>query len=100
MNTFMQDEREGHIQEHENTREPRATETGMRGSEGGIRKRAAMHLAGYLPYWALGFSGPRAEAEQIKREARDFFRETLKLELSEEKTLITDVTKDHLTLLG
>ncbi len=39
--------------------------------------------------WALGFSGPKAEAEEIKRDIRTFLRETLKLELSEAKTLIT-----------
>jgi hypothetical protein len=38
--------------------------------------------------WLLGFSGPKAEAEEIKRAIRDFLRETLKLDLSEEKTLI------------
>ena len=43
----------------------------------------------YADDWALGFSGPKAEAEQIKQELRDFLREVLKLELSEEKTLIT-----------
>jgi hypothetical protein len=31
----------------------------------------------YADDWARGFSGPKAEAEEIKREVRDFFRETL-----------------------
>jgi retron-type reverse transcriptase len=43
----------------------------------------------YADDWLLGFSGPKAEAEEIKRSIRDFLCETLKLELSEEKTLIT-----------
>ncbi len=43
----------------------------------------------YADDWVLGFSGPKAEAEEIKRSIRDFLCETLKLELSEEKTLIT-----------
>lgn len=98
MKTFMQDEREGHIQGHENTREPRATETGMRGSEGGIRKRAAMHLAGYLPYFCLAFIGPKSEA--IKRQLRKFLSEELKLNLSEEKTLITHARSDAARFLG
>ncbi len=37
----------------------------------------------------LGFIGPKTEAEAIKERLKDFLRETLKLELSETKTLIT-----------
>ena len=37
----------------------------------------------------LGFIGPKHEAEAIKRQLQAFLRDTLKLELSEEKTLIT-----------
>jgi AI2M/AI1M-like HNH endonuclease/type II intron maturase len=47
------------------------------------------HLACGLSYFLLGFIGPKAEAEAIKERLRDFLRETLKLELSETKTLIT-----------
>ena len=35
----------------------------------------------------LGFTGPKAEAEQIKQRVAKFLREDLKLELSDEKTL-------------
>src|SRR5437879_6621354 len=48
----------------------------------------------------LGFSGPKAEAEEIKREIRDFLRDTLKLELSEEKTLITHTRTRAAKFLG
>jgi hypothetical protein len=48
----------------------------------------------------LGFSGPKVEAEEIKREIRDFLRETLKLELSEEKTLITHSRTEAAKFLG
>ena len=44
----------------------------------------------YADDWLLGFSGPREEAEQIKEELNKFLRDTLKLELSEGKTLITN----------
>src|ERR1700730_8233001 len=57
----------------------------------------------YLRYaddWVLGFSGPKAEAAEIKREIRDFLRETLKLELSEEKTLITHIRTHAAKFLG
>jgi group II intron reverse transcriptase/maturase len=37
----------------------------------------------------LGFAGPKAEAEQIKARLSQFLHDDLKLELSEEKTLIT-----------
>jgi hypothetical protein len=46
-------------------------------------------LAGRLLHWLLGFAGPRAEAEAIKDRLRSFLRDRLKLELSDEKTLIT-----------
>ncbi|HEY4385605.1 MAG TPA: reverse transcriptase domain-containing protein [Ktedonobacteraceae bacterium] len=40
----------------------------------------------------LGFAGPKKEAEEIKQKLRAFLRDTLKLELSQEKTLITHAT--------
>jgi retron-type reverse transcriptase len=43
----------------------------------------------YADDFLLDFIGPKAEAEVIKEQLRDFLRETLKLELSETKTLIT-----------
>lgn len=54
----------------------------------------------YADDFVLGFSGPKAEAEQIKHEIREFFRETLKLELSEEKTLITHIRTHAAKFLG
>jgi hypothetical protein len=37
----------------------------------------------------LGFTGPKAEAEQIKAEPATFLRETLRLDLNQDKTLIS-----------
>jgi group II intron reverse transcriptase/maturase len=54
----------------------------------------------YADDWVLGFSGPKEEAEEIKRAVRDFLRETLKLELSEEKTLITHARTEAAKFLG
>jgi hypothetical protein len=48
----------------------------------------------------LGFSGPREEAKQIKRQLGEFLQETLKLELSEEKTLITHAQTACARFLG
>jgi len=43
----------------------------------------------YADDWVLGFIGPREEAEEIKQQIGQYLRKVLKLELSEEKTLIT-----------
>ncbi|WP_371648207.1 MULTISPECIES: reverse transcriptase domain-containing protein [unclassified Streptomyces] len=48
----------------------------------------------------LGFTGPRAEAEQIKQRLEAFLREELKLELSQEKTLITHARTRAAKFLG
>ncbi len=48
----------------------------------------------------LGFIGPRSEAEEIKQALRDFLRDELKLELSEEKTLITHARSEAARFLG
>lgn len=43
----------------------------------------------YADDWLLGLIGTREEAEQIKEQVKTFLHEELKLELSDEKTLIT-----------
>ena len=48
----------------------------------------------------LGFAGPKAEAEEIKRRLGQFLRDELKLELSEPKTLITHARTDATRFLG
>ena len=48
----------------------------------------------------LGFSGPKAEAEEIKARIAEFLRETLGLELSQEKTLITHARSQRARFLG
>jgi len=54
----------------------------------------------YADDWVLGFSGPKEEAEEIKRELRAFLSETLKLELSEAKTLLTHARTGAAKFLG
>jgi group II intron reverse transcriptase/maturase len=54
----------------------------------------------YADDWLLGFSGPRCEAEEIKREVGAFLRDELKLELSETKTLITHARSQAARFLG
>jgi group II intron reverse transcriptase/maturase len=48
----------------------------------------------------LGFVGPKAEAEEIKRRLAQFLRDDLKLELSEQKTLITHARTEAARFLG
>ena len=48
----------------------------------------------------LGFTGPRAEAEQIKARLAEFLRDTLGLELSQDKTLITHARSQRARFLG
>jgi hypothetical protein len=48
----------------------------------------------------LGFTGPKAEAEEIKQRLATFLREDLKLELSPDKTLITHARTRAARFLG
>jgi hypothetical protein len=69
------------------------------------------HTQGYPNYRRLrycryaddvlfGFVGTRQEAEEMKRQLSEFLRETLKLTLSEEKTLITHARTERARFLG
>jgi hypothetical protein len=48
----------------------------------------------------IGFTGPKAEAEQIKQRLAAFLRDDLKLELSQDKTLITHARTQAASFLG
>jgi group II intron reverse transcriptase/maturase len=48
----------------------------------------------------LGFTGPKAEAEDIKARLAEFLRETLGLELNQAKTLITHARSQRARFLG
>ena len=48
----------------------------------------------------LGFTGPKSEAEKIKARLARFLREDLKLELNQEKTLITHASTEAAKFLG
>ncbi len=54
----------------------------------------------YADDFALGFTGPKTEAEAIKQQLAIFLREELKLSLSEEKTLITHARSNAAKFLG
>ena len=54
----------------------------------------------YADDWLIGFIGPKTEAEEIKRQIGVYLQETLKLQLSEEKTLITHAATEAARFLG
>ena len=56
--------------------------------------------ARYADDFALAFTGPKEEAEAIKQRLRTFLLEELKLNLSEEKTLITHTRDSAATFLN
>lgn len=53
----------------------------------------------YADDFLLGFTGPRTEAEEIKQKIGNFLK-TIRLDLSEEKTLITHATSQRAHYLG
>jgi hypothetical protein len=57
-----------------------------------------LRYARYADDFLLGFTGPRAE--EITRRLRGFLRDTLKLELSEAKTLVTHARTEAARFLG
>src|SRR5207245_9858945 len=59
-----------------------------------------LHYTRYADDFLLGFSGSKEEAEEIKLAISNFLRDTLKLELSEEKTLITHARTGAAKFLG
>ena len=54
----------------------------------------------YADDFLLGFCGPRREAEEVKRQLQEFLWDELRLELSEEKTLITHARSQAARFLG
>jgi group II intron reverse transcriptase/maturase len=54
----------------------------------------------YADDWLLGLAGPRSETEEIKAKIGEYLRDSLKLELSEAKTLITHARTERARFLG
>ena len=92
----------------------RAHKRGDRQSASALRKRLRrlpsrdpqdpgyrrLRYARYADDHILGFIGPMAEAEQIKARLARFLRDDLKLELSQDKTLITHARTGAAKFLG
>lgn len=54
----------------------------------------------YADDFPIGFTGSKADAEKIKAEMHDFLKQELNLELSEEKTLITNASSQAAKFFG
>ena len=68
---------------------------------GGGRLETQVKLcAGRLPYFILGFIGPKSEAEKIKAAIGAFLKDRLHLEMSASKTLITHARTEHAHFLS
>ncbi len=72
-------------QERELRKQLRALPSGDPADPGYRRLRYLRYADDHL----LGFAGPKAEAEEIKQRLAEFLRENLRLELNQDKTLIT-----------
>jgi hypothetical protein len=59
-----------------------------------------LHYIRYADDHLLGFAGPKAEAEQVKQRLAAFLRDELRLELNQEKTLITHARTGAARFLG
>jgi len=59
-----------------------------------------LKYARYADDFLLGFAGPKAEADEIKDKLKTFCKDRLNLELSEEKTLITNARTERARFLG
>ena len=63
----------------------------------GFRK---LEYVRYADDFLLSFSGPIREAREIKEEVGEFLKDTLKLEMSQEKTLVTNARSKTAKFLG
>jgi hypothetical protein len=59
-----------------------------------------LRYTGYADDTLLGFAGPKVEAEAIKKRLAEFLREELKLNLAQDKTLITHARTGRARFLG
>lgn len=59
-----------------------------------------LYYVRYADDTLFGFAGPQQEAEEIKQQLGQFLRDTLKLEMSQEKTLITHASTEAARFLN
>jgi group II intron reverse transcriptase/maturase len=86
--------------DHASARELRKQLRGMPSGDPRYPGFRRLHYARYADDTLLGFTGPRAEAEEIKQRLAAFLHDELKLELSQDKTLITHARTQAAKFLG
>ena len=65
-----------------------------------LREQNQIHYVRYADNFVVGVTGTHKYAQTIKQELRDFFKDNLKLELSEDKTKITHLSSSSAKFLG
>jgi group II intron reverse transcriptase/maturase len=86
--------------DHATARQLRTRQRSMPSSDPNDPGYRRLRYVRYADDTLLGFTGPRAEAEQIRTRLAAFLRDDLKLELSEDKTLITHARTGAASFLG
>ena len=85
---------------HEKARELRRKQARLPSVDCNDPSYRRLHYARYADDTLFGFTGPKAEAEEIKQRLTMFLRDELHLELSAEKTLITHARTSAAKFLG
>ena len=88
--------------ERKKLRKPHSNNFGKNGNLSAIRKHSNIKTAYYVRY-ADDFvilTDNKRDAEKLKFKAKEYLKDTLKLELSDEKTLITNVKSKPVKFLG
>ena len=85
---------------HEKARELRRSQAFLPSVDCADPGYRRLHYARYADDTLFGFTGPKAEAEEIKQRLTTFLRDELHLELSAEKTLITHARTGAAKFLG
>lgn len=96
-NALARAKRRGAVQERRALRQQRRLLPSQDPNDPDYRR---LRYVRYADDWLLGFVGPKAEAEEIKRQLARYLRDELKLELSEEKTLISHAASQPARFLG
>jgi len=97
MDLSLYHRRRGHVEKAEELRSKAQTLPSKMSNDPDFRR---LNYVRYADDFLLGFSGPKSEAEEIKQQLKDFLHDELKLDLSEEKTLLTHARSEAARFLG
>ena len=86
--------------DHAKARKLRAQQRGLPSSDPDDPGYRRLRYVRYADDALLGFAGPKAEAEEIKSRLAAFLRDDLRLELNEDKTLLTHARTGAASFLG